>query len=268
MGKKNVVPFLKWAGGKRWLVEQQDTLFDISFERYIEPFLGSGSVFFSIQPSNAILSDANARLIECYKSIQKNYARIEELLRDHHKNHSNEYYYEVRSASFGDPTERAAQFIYLNRTCFNGLYRVNLKGQFNVPIGTKTSVVLPTDKFAKISDVLKNIQLNTCDFEETISKAGAGDLVYLDPPYTVKHNYNGFLKYNEKIFSWDDQVRLKDCAAAAASRGATVIISNAAHSSLRELYQDARSVKTVRRSSVLAASSAKRGCVEEILVVF
>lgn len=262
----DVVPFLKWAGGKRWLVEQHSNLFPQKFNCYIEPFLGSGSVFFHLAPSRAILSDANADLIACYNQVREFPHRLAELLREHHEKHCNDYYYQTRAAEFETETEKAAKFLYLNRTCFNGIYRVNLKGEFNVPIGTKTNVVMKSDDFLGVSKRLKNALVVHGDFSETMRHATDGDFVYVDPPYTVQHNTNGFLKYNEKIFSWSDQVRLKEQVVAAANRGASVVVSNAAHESVIELYEGVGSIVKLSRASVLSGGTRGRGRYEEILV--
>ena len=142
-----LAPFLKWAGGKRWLAEHVLNLIPDDFSTYYEPFLGSGAIFFSLQPKAAVLSDLNADLINAYSSIRDYADKVNTVLRHHHRQHSKDYYYEVRAKTLRAQHTRAAQFIYLNRTCWNGLYRVNLGGTFNVPIGTKTNVILDTDDF-------------------------------------------------------------------------------------------------------------------------
>lgn len=247
-------------------MERHRELFPVSYGRYIEPFLGGGAVFFDLKPQKAILSDLNGELVECYQQVRDNPCELVELLKGHQDKHCKEHYYEVRQEVPTTALARAARFLYLNRTCWNGLYRVNLKGEFNVPMGTKTNVLLPSDDFESTSKQLSNATISKCDFEETLNKAENGDLVYIDPPYTVKHNYNGFLKYNESIFKWEDQERLHAAALRAKKRGANVLISNAAHESLLELYKGSEAVLKVDRASVLAASSSKRGQVEEILV--
>lgn len=264
---KRLLPFLKWAGGKRWLADQYPDIFVSDFDRYVEPFVGGGAVFFAVNPPNALLSDANRELIECYEVVRDQPDELVRLLRMHQTMHSRTHYYHMRSTMPLYRTERAARFLYLNRTCFNGLYRVNLKGEFNVPIGTKTAVLLPTDDFLAASESLRNVTLRANDFEPTLDQCGEGDFVYLDPPYTANHNNNGFLKYNEKIFSWSDQVRLKAAASAAADRGARVVVSNAAHASVIELYRGHAEIIIVSRLSVLAADRSKRGEVQEILAV-
>jgi DNA adenine methylase len=264
---KRLLPFLKWAGGKRWLVEQYPDIFYAKYDRYVEPFLGGGAVFFAAKPLNAQLSDTNRELIECYEVMRDNPHDLSQLLVKHQESHSRDYYYKLRSTVPQCRFERAARFVYLNRTCFNGLYRVNLLGVFNVPIGTKTAVLIPTDDFIGTSQALKSAILSVEDFESVVLRCGHGDFVYLDPPYTVNHNNNGFLKYNEKIFSWADQIRLKAAALAAARNGAKVVVSNAAHSSVVELYKGDGEIVLVSRPSVLAADRSRRGSVQEILVV-
>lgn len=260
-------PFLKWAGGKRWLVESLQLELP-SFEgNYLEPFLGGGAVFFHLAPNSAVLSDVNPRLIETYQAIKEDWKRVEHALKSFQAKHSKDYYYEERSRVRRKPHSRAAQFLYLNRTCFNGLYRENLKGFFNVPIGTKTNVIMSDDNFGRISELLAGATLLCCDFEATIDRAQAGDLVFVDPPYTIAHNKNGFLKYNQSIFSWQDQERLHKSIGRAASRGARVIVTNADHDSVRELYSDFGVPKTVHRSSVISGSNSSRGRASEVLYV-
>ena len=263
-----VIPFLKWAGGKRWLVRKYLDLFPVTYDRYIEPFLGAGSMFFALRPDRSILADYNARLIETYAQIRDNPTYISRLLRQHQVLHSDEYYYLERKRNHPrSASQRAAQFIYLNRTCWNGLYRVNSKGEFNVPLGTKSSVVLDTDDFAVVAKALENSELIAQDFSVTMEKAGAGDFVYVDPPYTVRHKHNGFAKYNEKIFSWDDQIRLRNAVVSAIGRGALVAVSNAHHPSLSELYRDIGIHKLISRKSIIAAGSEHRGNVDELLIL-
>lgn len=264
--KDYVEPFLKWAGGKRWLVSAHKDVFNVSFERYIEPFVGGGSVYFYLTPNNAILADKNGQLIDTYKAIKTNWKQVNDELIIHSRNHSNDYYYKVRALRFENIYSRAAQLIYLNRTCWNGLYRVNRKGEFNVPIGTKDKVILESDNFENVSKLLSNTELHNSDFESIINKAADKDLVFIDPPYTVKHNNNGFIKYNQHIFSWEDQVRLSKCVLRAKHRGATIILTNADHESVRELYTTDFEIRSVPRASVLSGKAMYRGKVSELLV--
>lgn len=259
-------PFLKWAGGKRWLVRTQPDLFDIEYNDYYEPFLGGGAVFFHLDPSKAILSDKNEHLINLYNQIKLAPKELHEELQRHQDLHSKEYYYFVRSSRLDCPTKRAAQFLYLNRTCWNGLFRVNRKGEFNVPIGTKNNVIIPDENFEEISKRLKNAQIIASDFEATIDRAQKGDLLFVDPPYTVKHNNNGFVKYNESIFSWGDQERLAASLKKADARGVKIISTNADHDSVRSLYEGKLNIHTVSRASILAGKSSARTSTTEILI--
>lgn len=261
-----IVPFLKWAGGKRWLVNTFPDLINFSFNRYIEPFLGSAAIFFYLAPRNAILSDCNIELIETYQTIKDDWERVQMELQKHQIKHSKRYYYYMRQYSPRTPHTRAARLIYLNRTCWNGLYRVNLRGEFNVPIGTKKNVLLDTDDFPAISKLLENAELRVSDFEPVLDEAGRDDFVFVDPPYTVKHNLNGFIKYNEKLFSWDDQKRLRDAVERAVMRGAKIIVSNANHRSVRVLYRGLGTKIVLKRKAVLAGDASFRGHFEELLV--
>jgi DNA adenine methylase len=262
-----MTPFLKWAGGKRWLAKQLFAHLPSTFATYVEPFLGSGAVFFELLPRSAVLSDANAELIRTYCAMRDFPGQIYGRLCALHKDHSKDLYYAQRALVPADEIERAARFIYLNRTCWNGLYRVNKRNEFNVPIGTKSTVIFPDDDFYAVATSLSNVRLVACDFEETIDAASRGDLVYVDPPYTVKHNMNGFLKYNRTMFSWDDQVRLHKCLGRAKSRGCNIVVSNADHQSVRELYSDFVELHTVPRRSVIAGNADARGPTSELLVV-
>ncbi|MDK2873196.1 MAG: adenine methylase [Desulfomicrobiaceae bacterium] len=181
--------------------------------------------------------------------------------------HSDSYYYTVRSFRPESLAEKAARFIYLNRTCFNGIYRVNRNGQFNVPRGTRNSVIFKTDDFEGVSKLLKNAELKACDFEEVIDGASAGDLVFADPPYTIRHNNNAFIKYNEDLFSWDDQIRLASCLKRAAQRGALIIATNAYHQSVVELYRNYFQLQPIYRKSMISADKKFRGKYEELLIM-
>lgn len=263
-----VVPFLKWPGGKRWLAADHRGIFPTKFKRYVEPFLGSASVFFALKPERALLSDANEELITTYRAIRWRPKAVVDALNRHAARHCDTYYYEARSTQPEGLIERAARLIYLNRTCFNGIYRVNLDGVFNVPRGTKNTVVLPTDDFQALGRMLRGVQLENKDFEEIIDQAVEGDFVFADPPYTVRHNTNGFIKYNEKLFSWSDQERLAAALARARRRGARIVATNANHASIRELYASHRfAQRTVSRFSSISAASSSRKQFEELVIL-
>jgi len=256
-------PLLKWAGGKRSLVKAILPLLPVSFNRYFEPFFGGGALFFALQPTEAYLSDKNAELINAYLQVRN---RPELVIRELRKLKNTEgHYYLVRSGVPGPDAARAARLIYLTTLAFNGIYRVNLKGQFNVPYGYKTHVN-PCDegRIRKSSKILKRAVIRHQDFEEALRNAHQGDLVYLDPPYTVAHGNNGFIKYNAKIFSWEDQLRLARVARQLVAKGCSVLVSNADHLSIRGLYQGFET-RTLERNSVIAASSHCRSLVTECI---
>jgi len=260
-------PILKWAGGKRWLADSLPNVFVGDFNRFVEPFVGSGAMFFALQPKRAWLNDVNRDLMEMYTQLKADWRPVYDLLRRYHSKHSTDFYYAMRGQIPSDRIHRAARFIYLNRTCFNGLYRVNLKGIFNVPKGTKTSVVFSDDNFEGVSSALRRTRLTNFDFSRVLHNCGEGDLVFVDPPYTINHNLNGFLKYNENLFSWTDQIRLRDAAFDAKQRGAKVIVSNANHRSIRDLYRDCGELIVAHRHSVLAADSFKRRATSELIIL-
>jgi DNA adenine methylase len=259
-------PFLKWAGGKRWLLKRNQKLTPVYFKTYLEPFLGGASVFLSLQTSRFVLSDLNADLINCYLAIRDNHKEVERYLTHHQNMHSDKYYYYIRALSLSDKYAEAARFIYLNRTCFNGLYRVNLKGKFNVPRGTKDKVLMDSDNFPALSNRLKKGKIISQDFEKTIALAGRDDFIFIDPPYTVNHNLNGFIKYNEKIFTWADQIRLKESVVAAFERGAMITITNADHKSIIDLYSEIGEIAKISRNSVIGGKSSSRSKASEIIV--
>ena len=260
-------PFLKWAGGKRWLVSSHESLVRADGLRYIEPFLGSGAVFFHVEPEKALLSDSNEELIAAFAGVRDEPERVQKALQIHQRKHCDAHYYSVRASRPRTTAARAARLIYLNRTCWNALYRVNLKGEFNVPIGTKTSVIMPDDDFLAWSALLQAATLKAQDFEQAITEAGEGDFVYADPPYTVQHNMNNFVKYNERIFSWSDQLRLARCLHDATARGAHVVVSNADTPDVSALYAASEWAHfTLGRSSILAASSDRRRKTTELVI--
>lgn len=261
-----IEPFLKWPGGKRWLVNRHGELFPKNYKRYFEPFLGGGAVFFSLLPSRGLLSDSNAELVNAYNCLRTSHAEIEHGLARCQKRHNPDFYYKVREERPGDPIKRAIRFLYLNRTCFNGIYRVNLNGVFNVPIGTKTSVSFDRSYLQTVAASLKKATIRVRDFEQAINQATKGDFIYADPPYTVMHNNNGFVKYNAKLFSWPDQARLAKALKSADVRGALIMLSNADHPSVRALYDGFGKAQTVSRHSRLSADSNFRRSACELLI--
>lgn len=261
-----IISPLKWAGGKRWLTGRHSDMFPELFERYYEPFLGGASVFLSLQPRKATLADANKELIAMYEAIRDDWQKVVEYLTEHSKRHGKTYYYAQRADVPTGKYKRAAWFLYMNRACYNGLYRVNMRGEFNVPKGTKEDILLRSDDFESISSALQNATLKHADFEKIVDAAKEGDFVYADPPYTVKHNNNGFVKYNEQLFSWGDQERLAAAVKRAARRGVMVAVSNADHSSVIDLYKGWAGITRLNRHSTIGGRLASRAGTTEIFV--
>lgn len=201
--------------------------------------------------------------MECYTEIRDHPLEILQCLQE--LKNSEDDYYQIRAWRPTLAAERAAQLIYLVTLSFNGIYRVNLRGDFNVPYGYKTHLTpCEPDRILAVSEALSKTELRYGDFESSVADAQAGDLIYFDPPYTVMHNNNGFLKYNARIFSWEDQIRLCNLAMKLADKGCRVIVSNANHESLLELYS-VFNTKFISRPSRIAASGEHRGSVIECI---
>ncbi|HEX4961138.1 MAG TPA: Dam family site-specific DNA-(adenine-N6)-methyltransferase [Thermoanaerobaculia bacterium] len=249
-------PLLKWPGGKRRLLSAIVPLIPANYRRYYEPFLGGGAVFFALRPRRAWLSDTDADLINCYNQVRDNPDAV--IRRLHALKNSESDYYAIRARSPRALDIRAARIIYLATLSFNGIFRRNRNGDFNVPYGYKAHLN-PCDskRILSASNALQVARLTCSDFEEAVKSAGPDDVVYFDPPYTVAHGTNGFLKYNARIFSWNDQVRLASIARTLANRGCRVLVSNANHPSLMDLYKDFDRL-IVHRPSTIAAKIAHR----------
>jgi DNA adenine methylase len=236
--------------------------------RYIEPFAGSAAVLFNLRPGKAILGDVNAALIETYCAVRDTPTEVVRALRRLTVSH--ETYDRVRRWRGRSRATRAARFIFLNRTAFAGVYRVNRQGVFNVPYGgggRTPRFLLTRQLLERASTVLKAATLVTCDFSAMFRRARRGDVVYCDPTYTVAHDRNGFVRYNERNFSWADQERLARCAFTAQQRGVTVLVSNAHHAAVRRLYPrvDARILH--RFSCISPASRARRRVTEYLFIL-
>jgi DNA adenine methylase len=261
------VPFLKWPGGKRWASQLITSLLGQPISgTYYEPFLGGGAVFFSLRPKRAVLSDTNADLINTYRKVRDYPTDV--LRRLKRLNVDEATYYRIRRTDPKDPLERAVRFLYLNRTAFGGIYRLNSEGKFNVPYGggeRSHEALWERRLVITASDALASARLRRADFEDVVALAGKGDAVYCDPTYTVAHENNGFVRFNESNFSWADQVRLAQATSRAAKRGATVIISNAYHTSIRHLYAGA-TFRRLERHSRVSADPSKRRLVKELLI--
>lgn len=257
-------PFLRWAGGKRWLVPTIKHLLPESFDRYVEPFLGSGAVFFGIAPPNAWLSDRNHDLVETFWAVRDEPKRVLQILLN--KPLTKEQF-ALEAARVPDSrAARAARFIFLNRTAWNGLYRVNQKGTFNVPFGTPVERLDATEIAVRAASVaLQAGRIGWLDFAPAIRRARKRDIVFADPPYTVTHGDNGFRSYNSRIFSWADQERLCRELSSLSSRGGFFILSNADHESVVRLYRK-YTIFRIARTSIIAADPTKRRSVTELVI--
>lgn len=270
--REHTEPFLRWAGGKRWLAR---ALAPILRERlsdgestYMEPFLGSGAVFFAISARRAVLSDLNAELMNAYQAVVSQPKAL--LSRIRRMPVDEQTYYRVRRAQPRTPLTRAVRFIYLNRTCYGGLYRENKLGRFNTPYGggSRTTEPLWTRELLQsASRVLAEpgIGLAVCDFAKSLELAQAGDVVYCDPTYSAVTRTH-FDRYGSVLFSWSDQERLAEASRAAACRGALVLVSNAHCSEVRKLYQGAGLI-ALRRYKSLGNGPVDQGKHNEYLIV-
>jgi DNA adenine methylase len=260
-------PFLRWAGSKQRLLGQIMPFIPPTYGRYYEPFLGSGALFLALRPERASLSDFSEEVVGVWKAVRDNVEYLSDYLRPLKPDRM--IFYDIRGGRTLDYPARAAEFLYLNKTCWNGLYRVNSRGEFNVPYGAPQSDFIFDEANLKLcADILKRpgITLTRCDFGQTLRSPRSGDLVFLDPPYVTKHNLNGFRDYNERLFSWADQERLAATARRLADRGVHVIVSNADHADVIALYDDFRLIQ-LERPSTLASNAAKRGRVTEAMFV-
>lgn len=261
-------PFLKWPGGKRWLSSHVAALITQEpFGRYYEPFLGGGAVFFALKPEQAILSDINPALIETYEQVRKDPTAIAERLSEIPIDSTT--YYRMRSERRGSALDRAIRFLYLNRTAFGGLYRENMRGEFNVPFGggDRTPELLwRTPILTEASEALHSAKLLSGDFEEIVSKAQQGDVVYCDPTYNTPSKQGPFRRYNGTRFTWEDQERLASVAFQASERGALVLVSNDDSYDIRKLYTSVKRFQ-FERASCLSAKSAGRRKIRETLYV-
>ncbi|CAN5477802.1 DNA adenine methylase [soil metagenome] len=264
-----VLPFLKWPGGKRWTSNHISKIIEKNLHGcYYEPFLGGGTVFFNLLPKNAYLSDLIYELINTYKLVKESSDEIIKKLKLIPV--SKEMYYQIRRSKPESRLDRAIRFLYLNRTGFGGMYRVNSKGEFNVPYGggqRKPDILWKSELLKCASKNLKNVTLKCVDFEKVIDLAKRGDVVYCDPTYTVAHSNNGFVKYNEKIFSWEDQERLFESAVRAYDRGVTVLISNASHESIFSLYKLFKPQKLKRMSLMSRKIDARKKVESKLLLM-
>ncbi len=272
-------PFLKWAGGKGKLAPAIVAAAPAAIARYIEPFAGAGAVFFAMEEARpgtpAVLSDANAELVETYIVVRDQLAALDAALAGlaaaypaGTPEERRAMYYEVRGVSPSIPAERAARFIFLNRTCYNGLFRVNASGGFNVPHGRyKNPRIHDRTLLAECSRALQRTELRAADFAAVCAEARPGDFVYLDPPYQPLSSTANFTGYTRADFGAADQVRLRDAFEDLSRRGVAAMLSNSDHRFIRDLYSGAGyRLATVPMSRAINSKGSGRAPVDELLI--
>jgi DNA adenine methylase len=275
-------PFVKWAGGKSTLVAEiarripKDRPGALPFERYVEPFAGAGAMFFWVRRSfpllECVLTDSNEDLINAYRALRDDVERVIAKLETHAELHSEEHFYAVRAHKPRGAAERAARFIYLNRTCYNGLYRVNRRGEFNVPFGRYDRPrIVDRENLLAVATVLAGVDVRLSDFETVLDECGERDLVYLDPPYHPLSRTSAFTSYTVNGFGAPEQTRLAHAFERAARRRAALILSNSNAPFVRELYEGldldpAPVLETVSVSRPINSRGSGRGAVAELLI--
>ncbi len=270
----NTKPFLKWAGGKLRLVDTLKKKFPKNGGRYIEPFLGAGSVALNVAYPEYIVNDFNDDLISVWKFLKTDGPNFIEEAKNLFipKNNTEDVFYEFRKEfnSTKDKYRKAMLFIYMNRHCFNGLCRYNASGEFNVPFGRYTKPYFPEKEFNGCMEIVKKFQMHSQDFREIFKMVKSGDVVYCDPPYMPLSASANFSDYAEVGFGLKDQIDLAKCAEEAAEKGATVVISNHYNWYSKQIYQDLHNGKVckIEVSRTISAKTDKRNPVEEIVAVF
>lgn len=268
-------PFIKWVGGKRRLLSELLEELPDDFGRYHEPFVGGGALFFSLAAHArrkgrwAVLSDANLRLVRTYRAVRDQVDGVIALLREHTRHHSKDHYYETRARKVDelDEAEAAAWFIYLNKTAFNGLYRVNRKGGFNVPIGRYDNPRICDEPALRLASwALQGAEIHHEDFRTVAERADAGDIVYFDPPYVPLSTSANFTSYTRDGFTMDDQSGLRDVAAELKMRDVQVMLSNSDTPEVRELYRQGFDLKPVLCGRAINCKGGKRGRVGELVI--
>jgi DNA adenine methylase len=260
-------PFLKWAGGKRQLLPHLLRHVPATRGAYFEPFVGGGALFFALRPRKATLADVNERLIRAYRGVAAQVDDVVRLLRRYP--HDSEFFYRLRARAIDGQSdaEVAAWFIYLNRTGYNGLYRVNRKNEFNVPFGRYANpTVCDEPTLRDCAAALAGTKLVVDDFEKIVSGARRGDFVYFDPPYAPLSATSSFTSYTSGGFGPEDQRRLRDVALALKKRGVQVLLSNSSAPLVRELYASAFEVFEVPATRMLNSKGDGRGAIAELVI--
>jgi DNA adenine methylase len=271
---KMVAPVVKWVGGKRQILDEITKYIPDKFSTYYEPFLGGGAVLFELQPKKAVVNDINQELMNIYEVIKEN---VDELIKDL-KKHKNEkkYFYRIRCQdrdheqySRLTPVERASRIIYLNKTCYNGLFRVNKSGEFNAPFGNyKNPNIVNEDTLRAVSAYFNkaNIRFTCQDFEAALKNARKGAFVYLDPPYDPVSETASFTGYDKGGFNRDEQIRLKQVCDKLDKKGIKFLLSNSATDFIMDLYKDYK-IEVIKAKRAINSKADKRGDVDEVLVM-
>lgn len=261
-------PFVRWVGGKSKLVPELLKYVPASYGTYHECFLGGGALFFALQPKHAVLSDANAELIHAYTVIRDQPAALIKVLQEAACAHSKEHYYSMRARDPRtlDPVTRAAWLLYLNSTCFNGLWRVNSKGGFNVPLDPGRSGAVNEYVITRASEALRGHSLHAHDFRLIEHATAPGDLVYCDPPYIPLSTTSNFTNYAAGGFAYKDQIDLRDLALRLKRKGVHVLLSNSGTGAVRALYQDHFELIPVQARRNVNCKGDKRGPVGEFII--
>lgn len=270
-------PFLKWAGGKTQLLPQLRAAMPPHIQTYYEPFLGGGALFFALQREGrferAVLSDSNAELIAVYAQVRDEVEELIEALAVHQRKYRAasdraDYYYRIRGKRPTCGVGAAARLIFLNKTCFNGLYRVNSRGEFNVPHGSYVNPkICDADGLRSAAAALQGVELRTADFAEAMAAAQVGDFAYCDPPYVPLSETASFTSYTAADFGPAEQQRLAAVAAEARGRGVDVLLSNSGHPEVAQLYREAGfRLETVEAARAINSNGAERGAVREYLI--
>ncbi len=265
-GDKTIHSLLKWPGGKAWLAGRLSKIFETELTPsgvYFEPFFGGGAIFFHLQPQQAVLSDINLELIDFYKYVRDHDNAV--IRRVWSYSNTRECYYRVRKMRPRTQIGQAARFLFLNRTCWGGVFRLNQDGVFNVPFGNSGRTICHRENVMQAAKALKRACLEVDDFQHIIAKARCGDCVYVDPPYTTLGQGNGFLRYNEKLFKWADQRRLAISCLEAAERGAFIAVSGLWHEELLKLFPVWWAWKVERQSLISRTIEGRHSIYEVVL---
>lgn len=262
-----IKPFIKWAGGKSQLLPVLRKIIPDSFGSYFEPFLGGGALFFDLGPSSAILSDTNAELINCYRIIKKTPQKLISALLKFKINEKDFYAVRAQNPIKLSSLDRAARFLYLNKTCFNGLYRVNKQGRFNTPFGHyKNANLVDEENLFKASHLLQDANIRCMDYYELLlAEARSGDFVYFDPPYLPIGKYSDFKRYTKDFFYEEDHKKLASLFGILDERGCKVLLSNSYHPTVVDLYKR-YNIRIVQASRFINCKGDKRGAISEAII--